>query len=59
MAKYYLTNKVTSDLLDIWDYTVKTWSKNRKTHRFLWEARWEWNKGYQNPARENGLGNRI
>ncbi|HZW77937.1 MAG TPA: type II toxin-antitoxin system RelE/ParE family toxin [Flavobacteriaceae bacterium] len=29
MAKYHLTNRATSDLLDIWDYTVETWSKKQ------------------------------
>lgn len=27
MAKYHLTNKATSDLIDIWDYTCETWSE--------------------------------
>src|SRR5690554_7311165 len=29
MAKYHLTNKAISDLLNIWDYTVETWSKRQ------------------------------
>lgn len=29
MAKYHLTNKATSDLLDIWDYTYETWPKDQ------------------------------
>src|SRR5699024_4880290 len=29
MAKYHLTNKATSDLLSIWDYTVETWSQKQ------------------------------
>lgn len=27
MAKYKLTNKAVSDLADIWDYTIGTWSE--------------------------------
>ena len=29
MAKFYLSNKAVGDLSNIWDYTVKTWSKNQ------------------------------
>ncbi len=29
MAKYHLTYKATSDLLNIWDYTVEIWSKKQ------------------------------
>ena len=29
MTKYHLTNKATSDLLDIWDYTAETWFKGQ------------------------------
>lgn len=29
MAKYHLTNKATSDLLGIWDYTAETWSERQ------------------------------
>lgn len=29
MAKYHLTNKATSDLLGIWEYTFKTWSERQ------------------------------
>lgn len=29
MAKYHLTNRATSDLLNIWDYTVEIWSKKQ------------------------------
>lgn len=29
MAKYKLTNQAVSDLADIWDYTIKTWSENQ------------------------------
>ena len=29
MIKFYLSNKAVEDLNDIWDYTVKTWSKNQ------------------------------
>lgn len=29
MAKYHLTNKAVSDLSDIWNYTVETWSEKQ------------------------------
>ena len=29
MAKYDLTPKATEDLIDIWTYTVETWSENQ------------------------------
>ena len=29
MAKYKLTNQAVSDLADIWDYTIETWSENQ------------------------------
>jgi len=29
MAKYKLTNKAVSDLANIWDYTIETWSENQ------------------------------
>ena len=29
MAKFYLSNKAVTDLNDIWDYTLKTWSENQ------------------------------
>lgn len=29
MAKYHITNKATSDLLDIWDYTTGNWSERQ------------------------------
>jgi toxin ParE1/3/4 len=29
MAKFYLTNKAVEDLVDIWNYTVETWSVNQ------------------------------
>lgn len=29
MASYYLTNKAVSDLTQIWDYTVDTWSEKQ------------------------------
>lgn len=29
MAKYRLTRKAKIDLIEIWDYTVKTWSRNQ------------------------------
>lgn len=29
MAKYKLTNKAVSDLANIWDYTIDTWSENQ------------------------------
>ena len=29
MAKYQLSNKTKIDLIDIWDYTVRTWSVNQ------------------------------
>ena len=29
MTKFYLSKKAVDDLNDIWDYTVKTWSKNQ------------------------------
>lgn len=29
MANYRLTNKAKSDLADIWDYTIQTWSQNQ------------------------------
>lgn len=29
MAKYRLSNRTKIDLIDIWDYTVRTWSVNQ------------------------------
>lgn len=29
MVKYRLSNKTKIDLIDIWDYTVQTWSVNQ------------------------------
>lgn len=34
MAKYHLTNKATSDLSDIWNYTIKNWSHRQAEKQF-------------------------
>jgi toxin ParE1/3/4 len=33
MAKYHLSNKAVADLISIWDYTVRVWSK-RQAERY-------------------------
>ncbi len=34
MAKYQLSNKTKIDLIEIWDYTVRTWSVNQAEHYY-------------------------